>query len=430
MAILLISILNGVQTDPPIASDHSKDTLLDVSKTSNALGSDPAGNRNNDIASASGHPEIAWDALVGSGSDIAQFEALLEVAQTWIERDGIEVIDQISATLTDITVRDAVIASVLQKVASTNPQNALQQALELTGASRTFALQAIIKVWATSDPLAALASVPLVDSGSDGKTLQEEILRVWADVDSQELLDVVESLPADLRMLGLEVALIAISKERPVKAAQLMADLTDRELIDKLSKAIATHWSRRDAHAALEWVITNEYPTKEIKAEALMIVLVNLTREDPDLAFQTARDQPIVLSGQYYRGLEVVVIQQLVEHDIDAAAEMLAQVRNEGLTVAHAYLVVGQAYIRNGEFDRAFKLGERLSERGQQSYNGRLMYQWAFSEPEALFATIEGLPNDRMKEQAVRGLIRYNPDTNALSNQQLEQLAATYLPQE
>ena len=146
------------------------------------------------------------------------------------------------------------------------------------------------------------------------------------------------------------------------------------------------------------------------------------------MAFQTARDQPIVLRGQHYRGLEVTVIQQLVEHDIDAAMEMLAQIRNEGLTVAHAYSEVGRAFIRNGEFDRALKLGERLSERGQRNYNGALMYQWALTEPESLFSAIEGLPNDLIREQAARGLMRYNPETYALSDEQLQQIAA-YLPE-
>ena len=207
-----------------------------------------------------------------------------------------------------------------------------------------------------------------------------------------------------------------------------MADLTDRELVDKLSKEIATHWSEQDAHAALDWVLTNEFPTNVIQAEALMIVLANLASEDPELAFQTAREQPIVLRGQFYRGLEVTVIQHLVETDIDAAKAMLSQIRNEGLTVAHAYSEVGRAYIRNGEFDQALKLGERLSERGQRNYYGSLMYQWALSDPESLFAALEGLPSEQIKDQAARGLVRYNPETYALNDEQLEQLK-TYLPE-
>lgn len=426
--IFVMSILKGVQTESSNEIDQSSDELLNASDSTNPLLSSADRSSNISVASAIRHPEAAWEVLVRSGSGVSQLETLLKVAQFWIEKDGIQVIDQIGATLSATTVREAVIASVLQSVASADPQMALQQALGLEGVSRQLALQTIIEVWATADPQAALAGVSVLESKSDRRTLQETILRVWANINPQGLLEAVESLPENLRKLGLEEALLVISRDTPEEAVRLIADLTDRDLLDKLSKEIATYWSEQDPRAALDWVLNNHFPTNVIQAEALMIVLGNLAKEDPDLAFQTARDQPIVLRGQHYRGLEVTVIQQLVEHDIDAAMEMLAQIRNEGLTVAHAYSEVGRAFIRNGEFDRALKLGERLSERGQRNYNGALMYQWAMTEPESLFSAIEGLPNDLIREQAARGLMRYNPETYALSDEQLQQIAA-YLPE-
>ena len=428
--LFVISTLNDDQTDPTSATDQFIDDSYNESGIPNSLLSSPDGTSNVSVVSAHEHPEIAWEALVGKGSDIAQIESLLRVAQIWIEKDGIEVIDRFSGTLIDTTVREAIIASILQDIALADPKIALQQALELKGASRNFAVQVIIEVWATVDPQGALAAVSLLESDRDQRTLQEGILKVWANVDPQRLLSAVESLPGDLRMLGFEVALMAIANNTPEKAIKLMENLIDRRLIAQLSKEIATHWSKQDAHAALDWVLTMDFPTNVIQAEALKVVLASLTKEDPELAFQTARDQPIVLKGEFYRGLEVTVIQQLVESDIDAAAEMLAQVRSEGLTVAHAFDEVGRAYIRNGEIDKALELGERLSESGRQIYNGRMMYQWARSEPEALFSALDRLPNDLMRQQAVRGLIRHNPETNALSDEQLEQMATTCLQDE
>lgn len=426
--ILVIFSLKYVQTDPPRASEQSKNVLLIESNNLDTLISERDGNSNKNITSARENPEIAWETLITSNTPIAQLESLLKVAQIWIEKDGVKVIDQISATLTNTTVHNAVIASVLQSVALVEPRVSLQQALDLTGEARQFSLRTIIEVWATTDPQTALASVSILDSRSDRQTLQEAILRVWAKDDPQQLLNALASLPENLQQFGREVALIAIARNMPREAVRLLADLTDWELIDKLSKEIATQWSELDAHAALEWVLTNEFSSKVIQAETLMTVLANLTEHDPELAFKTARDQPIVLRGQHFRGLEVTVIQHLVEKDINAAIEMLARIRDEGLTVAHAYRYVGEALIRNGEFDRALKLGERLDNKhGQQSYNGRLIYYWARHEPEALFSLIEGLSNEFMKEQAARGLIRYNPETCALSDEQLAQLL-TYLP--
>lgn len=410
------------------AGNQSASTVLNNPSGSGTLGQGSDGPLQSSVASRYEELETEWEALVNGQSNIAQIEILLQHAQTWLDQDGIKVIDQISRTLSDTTVHDAVIASVLQDIAQSDPQTALQQALDLKGVARQFALQTIIEIWATTDPQAALAGVSILESRTDQQALQESVLSVWARVDPRGLLDAIEALPIELQALGTEMALLAISKEAPQEAIQLMADLTDKDLIDKLSKEIALHWSEQDAHAALDWVLASEFPTNVIQAEALMIVLANLASEDPELAFQTAREQPIVLRGQFYRGLEVTVIQHLVETDIDAAKAMLSQIRNEGLTVAHAYSEVGRAYIRNGEFDQALKLGERLSERGQRNYYGSLMYQWALSNPESLFAALEGLPSDQMKKQAARGLVRYNPETYALSDEQMEQVG-TFLPE-
>ena len=271
--IFVISILKGVQTDPTNESDQASEALLNASDSSNPLLSAADGSSNISVASATKHPEAAWEVLVRNGSGISQLETLLRVAQFWVEKDGIQVIDQIGATLSDTTVREAVIASVLQRVATTDPQMALQQALKLKGASRRLALQAIIEIWATTDPQAALAGVSNLESRSDRTTLQETILRVWANISPQGLLEAVESLPENLRKLGLEEALLVISRDTPEEAVRLMADLTDRELVDKLSKEIATYWSEQDPRAALDWVLNNDFPTNVIQAEALMIVL-------------------------------------------------------------------------------------------------------------------------------------------------------------
>lgn len=425
---LSVSALIGSTPQPSLAGNQSGSTLLGDPASSRTLDQVPDVPMQSSTASAYESLDDKWEALVAGQSNIAQIEMLLRHAQIRLEKDGIKVIDQFSQTLTDTTVHDAVIAYALQDIAQTDPKTALQQALELRGPAREFVLQTIVEIWASADPQSALAGVSNLESWTERQALQESVLRVWANVDPRGLLDGIELLPEDLRQLGMEQALLAISRESPREAIELMADSSDRDLIDKLSKEIATHWSEQDPHAALDWVLTNEFPTNVIQAEALMIVLANLASEDPELAFSTARGQPIVLRGQFYRGLEVTVIQNLVETDIDAAKAMLSQIRNEGLTVAHAYSEVGRAYVRNGEFDQALKLGERLSERGQRNYYGSLMYQWAQSDPESLFAALEGLPSDQMRDQAARGLVRYNSETYALNDEQLQHLQ-TYLPE-
>lgn len=366
-------------------------------------------------------PESAWNSFVIDGySNAAQTEHLIEVAELWIDRDGIDVIDRISDSLESSIVLNAVVVSVLHRVARQDPADAFRQALGLKSSSRELALETIVEIWAVKDPNGALSAILGLDSEPDRQHLQEKVLQAWASNDPVALMAIIDQLPEDIQALAKEAAMFAIARISPEQATGFLAELTERNARDALAKEIATYWSETDVASALDWALNDEFATDILQAEVLMIVLANLAIENPELAFTTARKQPIVLRGQYYRGLEVTVIQQLVDTDIEKALGMLADIRNEGLTVSHAYSEVGRAMVRSGDVDRALKLGERLSERGRSIYNGSLMYQWALANPEDLLASIEGLPTAQLKEQAVRGLNRFNSQTKALTDEQLE----------
>lgn len=379
--------------------------------------------------SAFDDPASAWNQIVfDSEPNLAQTEFLIRVASEWLVQDGISAIDHISESLTDEIVRDAVVMSALHRFAQEDPQAALLEAAKLTGDSREFALQTIAEVWARVDPEAALAGIAIIESGKSLLLLQEAVLEAWAAKDPAGLLDMLAVVPEPLRAMAKEEAMMVFARASPEEAITFLSDLEDDDLRIKLAKEIATYWSEQEPHAALDWVLNEQFTTDVQQAETLMIVLAGLATADPDLAFQTARDQPIILRGEYYRGLEVTVIQHLVETNIDKAHAMLSDIRSEGLTMAHAYSEVGRAMIRDGQFDRALALGQRLGERGRRNYNGSLMYQWAMHDPETLFDNLETLPSEQLKDQAARGLVRYNNETKALNSEQMERVAS-YLPE-
>ena len=379
--------------------------------------------------SAFDDPASAWNQIVfDSEPNLAQTEFLIRVAAEWLMQDGISVIDQISESLTDEIVRDTVIKSALHRFAQDDPHAALIEAAKLTGSSRELALRTIAEVWARIDPEAALAGIAITESGKSLNLLQEAVLEAWATNDPTRLLDMLAVVPEHLRAMAKEEAMMAIARASPEEAISFLSNLEDDDLRIKLAKEIATHWAEQDPHAALDWVLNEQFTTDVQQAETLMIVLAGLATKDPDLAFRTARDQPIVLRGQYYRGLEVTVIQHLVETNIDKALAMLSDIRSEGLTTAHAFGEVGRAMIRDGQYDRALALGQRLGERGRRNYNGSLMYQWAMTNPETLFDNLETLPSEQLKDQAARGLVRYNNETKALNSEQMERVAS-YLPE-
>lgn len=379
--------------------------------------------------SAHEDPAAAWSEIAfDSQPNMSQTEFLINVATEWLFQDGIAVIDQISESLKVEVVRDTVITAALHQIAQHDPRAALLEATKLTSKSRELVLRTIAEVWATIDPETALASIETMEIGKTLALLQESVIAAWAIDDPTGLLEVLSTVPEHFQGLAKEKALLAIARVSSEKAVSYLADLEDDDLRMKLAKEIATYWSEQDPHAALDWVLQENFTTNVQQAETLMIVLGSLAMKDPELAFQTARDQPIVLRGQYYRGMEVTVIQNLVETNIDQALAMLPDIRSAGLTQTHAYSEVGRAMIRDGQYDRALKLGERLSERGRKNYNGSLMYQWAMSNPETLFENLDKLPSDQLKDQAARGLVRYNQETKALDSQQMEHVAS-FLPE-
>ena len=408
---------------------HADNTLLDIARQLNH--ETLAENFFAQAVAFSAHedPAAAWSQIVFDGQpNMSQTEFLINVATEWLFQDGIAVIDQISESLKVEVVRDTVITAALHQIAQHDPRAALLEATKLTSKSRELVLSTIAEVWATIDPDTALANIETMESGKTLALLQESVIAAWAIDDPTRLLEVLSTVPEHLQGLAKEKALLAIAQVSSEQAVSYLADLEDDDLRMKLAKEIATYWSEQDPHTALDWVLQENFTTNVQQAETLMIVLGSLAMKDPELAFQTARDQPIVLRGQYYRGMEVTVIQNLVETNIDQALAMLPDIRSAGLTQTHAYSEVGRAMIRDGQYDRALKLGERLSERGRKNYNGSLMYQWAMSNPETLFENLDKLPSDQLKDQAARGLVRYNQETKALDSQQMEHVAS-FLPE-
>jgi len=111
-------------------------------------------------------PALAWSRIVfDSRPNLAQTEFLIQIASEWLLQEGISVIDQISESLTNTVVREAVIMSALHRIAQDDPRAALIEALQLTSDSRELALRTIAEVWARIEPQAALAEIATMESG-------------------------------------------------------------------------------------------------------------------------------------------------------------------------------------------------------------------------------------------------------------------------
>ncbi len=333
-------------------------------------------------------PDLAWYELANdSQSDLSQVGALIGVAEDWIQRDGLNAIEQIYSSITDWAILMPVLSSALHNSTLADPRKTFENALQLDFDTGHFLVSSIVQSWATADPHAALEAVSLVESSALQTQLQDSIVRTWGNKDPDGLLGVIDFLPASLQSSAREHAIVSISRSNPASAARLLTDLTVGNKKRSIAHAIARNWSDQDAQSALDWVLTNPH-VADLQQELLGVVLGNLVKQDPNLAMDIALKRPIVGDES---GLEATVVSYLAASDPQLAAQMLTKVR-DGSTKAAAYTSVGSHLIRGGNADRAVSLAEKMSPTEQTSYFSSIVHTWALAEPDDVFERLSSLP--------------------------------------
>lgn len=361
-------------------------------------------------------PDLVWDALANDAqSDLSQIAPLVRVAEAWIERDGLDAIDQIYATITDWQIRIPVLASALHTETLRHPHSTFEKVLNLEFDQGNFLVSSVIQSWATVDPYAALDAVTSIESNSLRNQLQDHIITTWGNKNPRELLANINLLASDLQTSGTEHAIVSISRSDPATAAQLFGGLDARHKKLSVPLAIATNWSTLDANAALDWVLNSPRVTG-LQSELLPVVLGNLVTSNSKLAMDIALKQP-VREGE--SGMESAVISALAKSDPYKATQLLSSVR-EGATKTFAYSSVGSQLIQSGAVDQALELAYDLSEKEQEQYFDSVLDYWTMTQPDELLERLGDLPSEEVQSRAALSLISFNRLRKAHSDDQVD----------
>lgn len=364
-----------------------------------------------------------WDELVTDEiPNVAQLADLVRVAKQWIDETGFELIQQINDSLTNPVVQNAVISSIVHYAAQTDAESALKQALRLSGSVRDLALEAVAISWVGQNPVQAIKAVSAIEDGSVRREMLELLVRAWAENYPKTVLEDLELVPENLRMLGEREALLALARTDPQGTAALLGNISDEDLKLALITAIASSWSDLDVYAALEWAMSEDV---NIKDRVLTLIIGKLATKDPEFALQTALSQPV---EDTLFGMELVVIGEVAAIDLELAVEMLSQVR-EGLTKFFSYATLGRHLVHNDDTDRAHSLVLGLPEDEREAYYNQIVHQWAASHPESLVEQLDNLPSTDNKYQAAMSLVRRNVGTNVLTKSQMEYVRG-FLPED
>ena len=361
------------------------------------------------------NPEEAWFAMIGDQNQrSSQTGILIQIGNAWVRQQGLGVLGQIAESFTDWQTRSTVVRSIIAKATLANPQDALNQALRLRSNQVGEWAPMVVREWALSEPRTAFDAATNVSPSGLRRSLQESVVIAWATNNPNMLLEELALLPENLQNLAREQAILAIARNEPLEAVDLMASVEDDSSRHMIAYSVASSWSDIDPVAAVNWILSNP-DLERMRNELLTIVFQKLALENPQLAMELALKQPI----EHGRGLEAIVIARLAQVDLQHALALLAQVR-EGQTQVAAFMSIGQQLVRNYDTDRALKLGEQLDGQSRSSYYQSVMSTWANMDPEGLVNSLDKLPSTETKSKAALSLARSNQYREVLTTDQLD----------
>ncbi|MXZ43578.1 MAG: hypothetical protein F4Z01_01155 [Gammaproteobacteria bacterium] len=374
------------------------------------------------------NPDETWNSLINDDiDDIAQLSALLEIAEVLVRREGIRALAQIHDSAVDSSVHDTIMKSVAQSAALDDPQSIFHAAMSLSRDVQDLVLPEIVKIWAGSDPLVAFDAISNLDKSGLRANLLDTLIGAWAENNPQDIFDSLDLLPERFRARAEELAMLAIARSSPADAVRFLENMGDSNKKRELAKTIAENWAKSDIYGALNWATSSQFSDERTKRDILSIVIRELADTDPELAMQTALNQPLYESAfGFESGLEEIVIEQVAKYDLDKAIGMLSQVR-PGDTRIDAFNSVGRELVLNAEYDRALLLGEQLPGDERKRYLNTVLSLWAQEDPDNLLASIDSiLTTPELKQQAAGTLLAHNflNGGSILDTEQVDQLSS------
>lgn len=369
-------------------------------------------------------PEFVWNLLLeqsptdGKPVSVWHQHLLRKIAKAWLDQSGIDALTKINESVLNEIDRISVVSSVLGHLALSNPQQAFDSALRFTDSNLRI-VGRTVRAWAQHDPKSALDAVSMEENWNTRRTLQIEIISIWAFNEPIELLDRLDELPSGIQETAQIGAFGRLANTSPETATQLFEEVKTRELKKTIAKEIAKTWMRHDLAAALRWA-KSDPNVSEIRREVIASVLRKLAQDDPQLAVQQALQEPAT-DGE--SGIESDVIFEVARRNVEQAIQLLPLARND-TTRNSAYRWVGIELVNDGESKTAIDLGNELSEASRTQYLRHIFARLAYVNPSELLSRINLLPSELTKNNVANTLLSNDQVRERLTRDQIEALTA------
>lgn len=384
------------------------------------------------------NPKKEWyEVLKLAQTQPKKYEDLVPIAQVWINEAGVSMLGEIDDSVSNHGLRKLLFKEALTHLALSHPDQALEYVMNHDIPDRILTLNEIVRVWAKyGDPIEALNTVHALPESEHRKSMENTIALNWMGIDTRYhfsgptnptlLLDNLHRLPSPLHG---DISAIVMQKlvwvESPARAVQELLSLDD-DLQLNAAKVLVEEWARKDQEACIEWVLSDPQSSRWRDKLYHTLVWKLLDRDEPELAFQIARKQPIPYHGY---GLEGVILVDIASDDLTTAIQLLPDVR-DGKTMTSAYASVGEELFLSGKSDDAIELGTELPVSERYRYYSRLTHIWAQSNPAGLIRAIKKFPSEAVRSHVALQQIWWNTSTDFFTPAQVQELEHHLLSRE
>ena len=365
-------------------------------------------------------PEEVWEEIVQHAqNDSDQLELLTQIAQMWVEKQGLEALDHIVSSLDNKQTKSHISIAVFRELAQTNPRAAFAYGVNSDDISPYDAEVIVVAEWAQFDPQGALDAVISMPEEKMRKSSFKKIVETLATYNPRAILAEFDSLPNNMVKLATKTAVSVLASSSPLDAAAIVSTMEDEPLKVDCIRSVIHHWIARDMDAVLDWVLKD--PDLEFQRTQLTgYVLRTLVEHDSERAMRVALAYPL---GEDEVGPEDWIIAKLSRIDIDKAIEYLPRVR-DGITKTESYRSVAFNLAEQGLNDKALQLLKQVPDYAKKTYLSRWMSAWVHFDPTDVYESLDQMPSADIASLAALNLLTNDPWRKHLNSEQSEKVRA------
>ena len=362
-----------------------------------------------------GVPDTTGSAEIDNAQDAFSYVAqTIDMMKQWYHNRAVAVLEQMRTTMSNDETEEVLTAVALQHIASKNPTLAFEYAFaQLPRETRSFAVNEVIREWATKEPSAALTAVNNLDASGLKAQLQSTAVCIWAGNEPEYVLANLSDFPRHAHIDGACNAIGSLAAVSPERAVAWTVQMKNDSMLFPAANTLVRIWSHIDLEAAHKWVL-EEPAIANIRAELYEPLASAMVATDPTRALELARKHPLA-TGQV--GFEASILREIAFKDIQVALELLPNVRASQKNFA--YGAVGSVHVQNRDFQKAINLGLELGESAHANYYQYISYIWVNTDPRKLYKMLPELPNEEARSKAAYALCVLNDNNDYLTKEQV-----------